>query len=542
MRMRHRLHLLAPAVLALVACSAPPGASENVSQTGSAITSPDIPANETAFDFFVAKGLTNFQAAGIVGNLDQESQMDPTAAQAGGPGMGIAQWSIGGRWDTDTNDNVLWYAGTQGESATSLTLQLQFIWYELTTFSGYGLGALQASTNVTDATIAFETDFEGCGECDQSNRIAYAETALADYGTFDYAAAYVSQSFPLASTALTMFAGQTIPSYIEMTNTGTVTWDSSTHLGTSNPRDRVSVFADSTWLATNRPSGVSGTVPTGSSYKFTFDLHAPATTGTYLEYFNLVQEGVAWFSDPGEGGPSDTDLEANIVGVAAPDPPLSASAGVKRQFTDPTSLAAWHFSTPDIVPETDALVASYPTGATMPASPNVVIASGAPSVWVIDGSVRRHVINPASMTAWSFTATTWTAAQVDAYAQGPDWPATPFVFQGGGQAAIYLIDSTPPETPEADGGASGGANDDGGTGTASGDDGGAATPGAPGTGSPEQSEDGGATTNGAAASGPGASAGGCATARGATTSAGQSWILCAGAIGLLVRRRSRRVV
>ena len=46
------------------------------------------------------------QAAGIIGNLDQESGMDPTISQYdGGPGRGIAQWSTGGRWDTDANSH-----------------------------------------------------------------------------------------------------------------------------------------------------------------------------------------------------------------------------------------------------------------------------------------------------------------------------------------------------------------------------------------------------------------------------------------------------
>ena len=127
-----------------------------------------------------------------------------------------------------------------------------------------------------------------------------------------YGAAFASQSFPLASTALTMVEGQTIASYIELKNTGTKTWDSSTKIGTTQPRDRASVFADSTWLAPNRPAAVSGTVAPGGTFKFKFDLHAPDKAGTYYEYFGVVQEGVAWFSDPGQGGPSDDDLEVQI--------------------------------------------------------------------------------------------------------------------------------------------------------------------------------------------------------------------------------------
>ena len=76
--------------------------------------------DQAAFDYFLGKGLTNFQAAGIVGNLDQESGVEPTSVQGGGPGRGIAQWSVGGRWDTDANDNAVWYASQQGQSVDCL--------------------------------------------------------------------------------------------------------------------------------------------------------------------------------------------------------------------------------------------------------------------------------------------------------------------------------------------------------------------------------------------------------------------------------------
>ncbi len=537
MGLQRRLVLFFIAMLAVVACSAPP--TDDVAESSAALS--PSPNDQAAYDYFVGKGLTNFQAAGIVGNLDQESQVDPGAVQAGGPGRGIAQWSVGGRWDTDSKDNVIWYAGTQGASSGSLTLQLEFIWYELTTFSGYGLSELRASTNVTDATVAFETYYEGCGQCDQANRIADAEAALKAYGDVAYAAAYVSQSFPLASSALTMFAGQTVPSYIELKNTGTKTWNSSTHLGTSNPRDRVSPFADGTWISTSRLAGVSGSVAPGASFKFTFDLHAPAKTGTYFEYFNVVQEGVAWFSDPGQGGPTDDDLEVQIVVVSAPAPPLSAAAGIKRWVTDPASFKAWKLGVSDVVTETASLVDSYPTGPSMPAAPKVVLASGAPDVWVIDGSERRHVISPASMTAWQFTAATWTSAQVDAYEQGPDWPASPFVFQGAGDAAVYVIDVAAVDA-QADGGAGSGAGEgtDGGTDPSANGSGGGASAGSAGAATPAPSDDGGAADNGAAADGSGSTAASCTIARASTKGADVSWMVGVAVFGFVARSRSRR--
>jgi len=131
-----------------------------------------------------------------------------------------------------------------------------------------------------------------------------------------YGASFVSQTFPLATTPLTMFAGQTIKASIVLKNGGSAAWDASTKLGTTQPRDRASAFADASWLAPNRAVAVSGTVKPGAQYSFDFVLHAPSKPGTYLEYFDLVEESVAWFGDPGQGGPPDDDLEANIVVVA----------------------------------------------------------------------------------------------------------------------------------------------------------------------------------------------------------------------------------
>ena len=173
------LPLTATAAL-LAACS---GAPDQGEETATSAGEEALTSNErTAFEFFVGKGLTHAQAAGIVGNLIQESNVLPGAVQPGGPGRGIAQWSVGGRWNSDSHDNMVWYAGTHGESDTSLTAQLNFIWYELESFSGYGLGRLRAASNVSSATIVFQNDFEGCGQCEQSTRIKYAEQVLAAFG------------------------------------------------------------------------------------------------------------------------------------------------------------------------------------------------------------------------------------------------------------------------------------------------------------------------------------------------------------------------
>ena len=171
--------LLASIPLATVGCSAASGGGEDVGTEGADVSS----SEHTAYEYFVGKGLKGFQAAAIVGNLQQESDVDSTAIQyGGGPGRGIAQWSVGGRWNADHDDNMVWYASAHGLNEWSLTPQLDFVWYELETFSGYGLSELRASSSLSEATIVFQDRFEGCGTCDQSNRIAYAQAVLSAYG------------------------------------------------------------------------------------------------------------------------------------------------------------------------------------------------------------------------------------------------------------------------------------------------------------------------------------------------------------------------
>ena len=132
-------------------------------------------------------------------------------------------------------------------------------------------------------------------------------------GGAPWGAEYVSQSWPLASTPMNMIAGQTVAASLTLRNSGTKAWDTNTKLGTTQPRDRASAFADASWLSSSRAAHVTGTVAPGGTFKFSFNFHAPAKAGTYNEYFDLVQEGVAWFSDPGQGGPADNQFQAQIV-------------------------------------------------------------------------------------------------------------------------------------------------------------------------------------------------------------------------------------
>ena len=139
-----------------------------------------------AFDYFKAKGLTDAQAAGIVGNLDHEAPgMNPEQRQiGGGPGHGIAQWGASNpkmdRWARKPGDNVVDFAASHGGSPTSLQTQLDFTWYELN--HGYGLSALQKTTTVDSATTTFEKHFEAAGKPEMDDRLRRAKAALAAFG------------------------------------------------------------------------------------------------------------------------------------------------------------------------------------------------------------------------------------------------------------------------------------------------------------------------------------------------------------------------
>lgn len=124
-----------------------------------------------AYSYLIGKGLSPNAAAGVVGNLKAESNVDPHANQSGGPGMGIAQWSEGGRWDS-----LKAWAGNR--DIFSLQTQLDFLWHELQTGYGQVLNALQNTHNMAEATRIFMTQFEIPADTSASavqGRVALAE-------------------------------------------------------------------------------------------------------------------------------------------------------------------------------------------------------------------------------------------------------------------------------------------------------------------------------------------------------------------------------
>ena len=171
--------------LVLSACTADVDVIGSEPQGGPDLENHALTNNERiAFQYFVGKGLTSVQSAAIVGNLMQESSVTPTSVEyGGGPGRGIAQWSVGGRWDTSRGDNVTAFAAARGASRTNLQVQLDFIWYELSTYPDFGLQSLRSASTISSAVYAFQSKYEICGACASSKRVQYANQVLAAYGS-----------------------------------------------------------------------------------------------------------------------------------------------------------------------------------------------------------------------------------------------------------------------------------------------------------------------------------------------------------------------
>lgn len=107
-----------------------------------------------AIKFFMAKGLTRAQAAGIAGNLLYESGFRPTAVGDGGTSFGIAQWH------NSRGTAMKSWTKSHGYSSTSFKGQLEFLWYELNHSESYALSKLRRTSTAYNAGMAFQKYFE----------------------------------------------------------------------------------------------------------------------------------------------------------------------------------------------------------------------------------------------------------------------------------------------------------------------------------------------------------------------------------------------
>lgn len=107
------------------------------------------PRASQAVSFFMGKGLTQEQAAGIVGNLLWESRLNPSIhgdKSIPGHSVGIAQWN---------RERLAALKAFSPTGWQNFDTQLAFLWHELNTSESDVLGALKNAKTVDDAVAAF---------------------------------------------------------------------------------------------------------------------------------------------------------------------------------------------------------------------------------------------------------------------------------------------------------------------------------------------------------------------------------------------------
>lgn len=139
----------------------------------------DAAANaKQIFDFLKSKGLNDIQAAAICGNIEAESEYNPSAKNEIGA-IGICQWL------NDRATKLQSLASSKGKNWNDLSIQLEYLWSEIGP-GGYYNQFVQAMTNqsIEDAVVTWEKGFEVSGDtASYPRRIASAKAILAGKGT-----------------------------------------------------------------------------------------------------------------------------------------------------------------------------------------------------------------------------------------------------------------------------------------------------------------------------------------------------------------------
>lgn len=130
-----------------------------------------------ALDYFTSQaggGYSRAQAAGIVGNLMQESMLDPNSVNKTSGARGIAQW-LGGRAQLFEKIEGVPLQGS------SFQKQLDFVRWELAHTENRTDKELRQTTATPNATLVFGSMYERFGDDGSwGKRVAYANSVLSN--------------------------------------------------------------------------------------------------------------------------------------------------------------------------------------------------------------------------------------------------------------------------------------------------------------------------------------------------------------------------
>lgn len=118
------------------------------------ISKPESKSAKDIINFFVNKGLSKEQAAGIAGNLHAESAFNTNAIGDENTSYGLAQWRLGRRTNLEN------FTKQKGLAKNSFNGQLEFLWNELQTTHNDALKALIQTKTPENAAEVFANKFE----------------------------------------------------------------------------------------------------------------------------------------------------------------------------------------------------------------------------------------------------------------------------------------------------------------------------------------------------------------------------------------------
>lgn len=144
---------------------------------------------QKVWNYLIGKGLTPQQTAGVMGNMEGESGINPRRVEStqtpsgdsdvpDSRGYGIVQFTPGTK--------IVPAAQAAGKSPGDLGFQLDYIWQEITTGGEKAAGdALKAANDVQSATDAFLRKYERPADPNgtEPRRIQFANDFLAQYGS-----------------------------------------------------------------------------------------------------------------------------------------------------------------------------------------------------------------------------------------------------------------------------------------------------------------------------------------------------------------------
>lgn len=137
------------------------------------VTGAPTQSAKKAVDFFVSKGYTKEQAAGIVGNLQAESgpNLNISALGDGGKAYGIAQWHPDRQAD---------FKRAMGKDirGSSLDDQLNFVVWELSNTEKSADSFLRSTDSPEEAAFAFDKYYERSSGAHRDKRMALAASLV----------------------------------------------------------------------------------------------------------------------------------------------------------------------------------------------------------------------------------------------------------------------------------------------------------------------------------------------------------------------------